>query len=124
MFEIRNENQVWYKSDEMIEWVHYGNIKIVDQAGENTYCIKKFNLDRESYEIDTTVTSYNFNGTDYGVTDGHFTVIPIPEPITEPTEQELINAEILLNQAAQDAKLAAIDETLSVILINNVGGVV
>lgn len=46
-----------------------------------------------------------------------------PEPIAEtPTEQELINAEILLNQATQDTRLTAIDETLAVILLNSTGG--
>lgn len=47
----------------------------------------------------------------------------VPEPIVEvPTEQELINAGILLNQATQDTRLTAIDETLAVILLNSTGG--
>jgi|GEM_PF-2719986 hypothetical protein len=47
-----------------------------------------------------------------------------PEPIVEvPTTQELVNAEILLNQVTQDARLTAIDETLAVILLNSTGGV-
>ena len=46
-----------------------------------------------------------------------------PEPIVEvPTEQELVNAEILLNQVTQDTRLAAIDETLAVVLLNSTGG--
>lgn len=46
-----------------------------------------------------------------------------PEPIVEvPTEHELINAEILLNQVTQESRLTAIDETLAVILLNSTGG--
>ena len=47
---------------------------------------------------------------------------PIPEPEPQPTEQDLINAQILLNQAEQDAKLKEIDEALALILLNQEGG--
>lgn len=122
MFELRDENQVWYKSNDMIEWIHYGNMQTVEPCGENKYCIKKFILENGNYEIDTTVTTYNFNSTEYEVTDGYFTVTSIPEPVVEPTEQELINAELLINQVTQEARLTAIDETLAVILLNSTGG--
>ncbi|HCT64258.1 MAG TPA: flagellar basal-body rod protein [Lachnospiraceae bacterium] len=47
----------------------------------------------------------------------------VPEPIVEvPTEEELVNAEILLNQVTQEARLTAIDEVLAVILLNSTGG--
>lgn len=44
-----------------------------------------------------------------------------PEPIYEPTEQELIQAEILLNQADILAKQAEQDEVLAEILLNQMG---
>lgn len=44
--------------------------------------------------------------------------------VETPTEQELVNAEILLNQVTQDARLTAMDETLAVILLNSAGGVI
>ena len=47
---------------------------------------------------------------------------PIPEPIPQPTEQELLNAEFLLNQTEQSAKLKEIDEAIAVLLINQNGG--
>lgn len=47
---------------------------------------------------------------------------PEPEPIPQPTEQDLLNAQILLNQAEQDAKLKEIDETLALLLLNQEGG--
>jgi len=47
-----------------------------------------------------------------------------PETVVEtPSTQEVVNAEILLNQVTQDARLNSIDETLAVILINSAGGV-
>ncbi len=30
MFELRNENQVWYKSENMIDWICFGNLVIVE----------------------------------------------------------------------------------------------
>jgi len=46
----------------------------------------------------------------------------IEPPIPQPTEQELINADNLLNQAEQIAKLNMINETLAVLLLNSTGG--
>lgn len=51
-----------------------------------------------------------------------YTPKPMAEPILEVTEQEVINADILLAQAEQTAKLKAIDEALAVILLNITGG--
>jgi len=42
--------------------------------------------------------------------------------MSEITEQDLINADFLLNQAEQSAKLNEINETLAVLLINQSGG--
>lgn len=51
-------------------------------------------------------------------------VIPQPtEPvIPEPTEQELVNAELLLSQAHIMENQAAIEETAALILLETVGG--
>jgi hypothetical protein len=45
------------------------------------------------------------------------------EPEPQPTDQDLINAQILLNQAEQDVKLKEIDETLALLLLNQEGGI-
>lgn len=46
-----------------------------------------------------------------------------PEAVVEvPITQEVVNAQILLNQVTQDARLNAIDETLAVVLLNSTGG--
>lgn len=47
---------------------------------------------------------------------------PEPEPEPEPTEQEIINAGILLNQATILSNQNATDEVLAEILLNQVGG--
>lgn len=47
---------------------------------------------------------------------------PIEPPEPEPTEQELINAEMLLNQATILSNQEATDAVLAEILLNQVGG--
>lgn len=49
--------------------------------------------------------------------------VPKPEPvIPEPTEQEIVNAELLLGQAILTENQAAIEETVALILLETVGG--
>ena len=117
MFEIRNENEVWYKSEEMIMPILYGRLEIVVPMGENKFQIKKFNFEKESYELCSDYTEYEYGEKKYPVTNGEFEieVEPIPEP--EPTEQELIQAEILLNQAEIIAKQKEQDEVLAELLL-------
>lgn len=117
MFEIRNENEVWYKSEEMIMPILYGRLEIVVPTGENKFQIKKFNFEKESYELCNDYTEYEYGEKKYPVTNGEFEieVEPIPEP--EPTEQELIQAEILLNQAEIIAKQNEHDEVLAELLL-------
>ncbi len=47
---------------------------------------------------------------------------PVDPPIPQPAEQELLNAEFLLNQTEQSAKLKEIDEAIAVLLMNQTGG--
>ncbi len=99
MFRIENE-KVFYKSDDMIAEIHYGNTQIVEPSGENKYCVKKFIISNDGstgvYEVDTTVEVYTFNGTVYEVTDGYFTIEEIPEKIMEysPSDGELMLMEV------------------------------
>lgn len=46
----------------------------------------------------------------------------VPEVVDEPTDQELINAEILLNQADILSNQAFMDEVLAEILLSQTGG--
>lgn len=49
--------------------------------------------------------------------------VPEPEPvIPEPTEQEIVNAELLLGQTLLTENQAAIEETTALILLETVGG--
>ena len=47
---------------------------------------------------------------------------PSPEPIPEPTEEEVIQAELLLNQLLMQEQLNSIDEVKAQILLNTMGG--
>jgi len=51
--------------------------------------------------------------------------VPEPEPTPEePTEQEIVNAELLLGQAQLLESQAAIEETVAIILLETVGGAI
>lgn len=45
-----------------------------------------------------------------------------PKPIPEPTENEIIQAELLLNQVLMQEQLNSIDEVNAQILLNTMGG--
>ena len=70
MFEVRNETEIWYKAKEMTDWVHYG-------SGE--------------YMLFTDCKTYLYNGVEYSVTDGYFTVPEKKEalPAYQPNDAEL-----------------------------------
>ena len=123
MFELRNSDEVWYKSEEMYDWIHYGNLIILMRDIENDciFEIKKFDFDKEQYVLCEDFTEYEYGGKMYPVVNGKFEIdIPVlPEP--EPTETEIIQAEILLNQAEMINRQMEMDETLAAILLNQMG---
>jgi len=49
-------------------------------------------------------------------------VPPEPMPIPEPTEEEIVQAELLLNQLLMQEQLNSIDEVNAQILLNTMGG--
>ena len=49
-------------------------------------------------------------------------VPPEPMPIPEPTEEEIVQAELLLNQLLMQEQLNSIDEINAQILLNTMGG--
>ncbi len=55
--------------------------------------------------------------------NGDWLEVPKGEQEPQPTEQDLLNAQLLLNQTEQDAKLKSIDEALSLVLLNQEGGI-
>lgn len=91
-------------------------------------------LNKDKICIGTLETNNEINNEMYVATESSENIIGkkyvngswveyVPESIMDvPTEQELVYAEILLNQATQDTKLAAIDETMAEVLLNTVGG--
>lgn len=49
-------------------------------------------------------------------------VPPEPTPIPKPTEEEIVQAELLLNQLLMQEQLNSIDEVNAQILLNTMGG--
>ena len=101
MFELRNENEV----------------EIIEPMGENKLQIKKCNFEKESYELCNEYTEYEYGGKKYPVVNGEFEIEAEPALEPEPTEQETIQAEILLNQAEIIAKQKEHDEVLAELLL-------
>ncbi len=128
MFRIEND-RVFYKSEEMIAEIHFGNTKIVEQSGENEYCVKKFILsnDRETgvYEVDKSLDTYIFNGKEYALTDGYFTVEEEGKEIIEysPSDGELMLMEVQAETyEEQQSNNLTIMETMAEIYETILGG--
>lgn len=103
MFEIRNENEVWYKSEEMIMPILYGRLEIVVPTGENKFQIKKFNFEKESYELCNDYTEYEYGGKKYPVTNGEFEIEVEPIPKPEPSKlDKLEENQLALMEAVAD----------------------
>lgn len=99
MFEVRNEAEIWYKADEMPEWVHFGLLRTASPSEkENEMVVQKFDFEKEKYAIDTVINSYEYNGTIYDVVNGYFTIKVAEEEIGEPTDAKALQEEMLSNQ--------------------------
>lgn len=123
LFELRNETEVWYKSEEMFAWVHYGNLIVVENVENNKYAIKKFDFDKNEYVICTDFEIYEYEGTEYQVTDGYFEIDAKTDKEEHPNNTDVIQVEILLNQAEIIAKQKEHDEVLAELLLGQQGGV-
>lgn len=107
MFELRNENEIWYKSEDMIDWIHYGLLNIVERLDDFKYIIKFFDFETESYQPDLSVETYQINGETVLVANGIFEYIPEPLPAPEPTQLDRIEEAITKNQ--EEIRQEAID---------------
>lgn len=119
MFEIRNCSDIWYKSEDMYDWIHYGKTIIIQPTKtKNILQVMKFNLNTERYEIFTDINKIEYLDREYTVVNGHFEIeesLEKQEP--EYTETELIQAELLLNQQDIIIKQNEHDEVLAAILL-------
>ena len=66
-------------------------------------------------EYDTSIIGKKYE-------DGKWIEMPKVEVVEEPTEQEIIQAELLLNQMSLMEQMNAIDEVNAQILLNTMGG--
>ena len=119
MFEIRNCSDIWYKSEDMYDWIHYGKT-IISQPTKtkNILQVMKFNLNTERYEIFTDINKIEYLDREYTVVNGHFEIeesLEKQEP--EYTETEIIQAQILLNQQEIIIKQNEHDEVLAAIFL-------
>ena len=117
------KDDVYFKCGEMGNFSYFGKIySYFKTDSKNQYEIKKFNFDTGEYKHTNEKTEFTIMGEIVAVIDGFAVLEPTTPPIPQPTEQDLLNAEILLNQTEQSAKLKEIDEAIAVLLINQNGG--
>lgn len=74
MFEVRNETEIWYKAKEMTDWVHYGSVVVAEPIEKEKFAVKRFDMETGEYMLFTDCKTYLYNGVEYSVTDGYFTV--------------------------------------------------
>lgn len=108
MFRTENDN-VMYKTPNMVDWIQYGTVitACIKHETDSSYIyqVLKFNLDTDTYELDTTVSDYYLDGALYKVVNGEFEVVKEKESMSEyqPTnaeiyKQQLDQAEMMLDQ--------------------------
>ena len=96
MFEVRNETEIWYKAKEMLDWIHYGSAEPIEKE---KFAVKRFDLEKGEYLLYTDCKTYFYNGVEYSVTDGCFTV---PKPKEEPAVYQPNDAELAIMEMQAD----------------------
>lgn len=99
MFEVRNETEIWYKAKEMLDWIHYGSAVVAEPIEKEKFAVKRFDLEKGEYLLYTDCKTYFYNGVEYSVTDGCFTV---PKPKEEPAVYQPNDAELAIMEMQAD----------------------
>ena len=99
MFEVRNETEIWYKAKEMPDWVHYGFMVVAEPVEKEKFAVKRFDMETGEYILFTDCKTYLYNGVEYSVTDGCFTV---PKPKEEPAVYQPNDAELAIMEIQAD----------------------
>lgn len=112
------DGNVYFKEGDMFDYSHFGPEYISEPTEiENRFEVKKFDLQTTVYQHTDELMGWQ----GHEVVDGYFTVEPEPEPLPEPTNQELIQAALLLNQQEIMIKQAEQDEVLALLLLGQQG---
>lgn len=99
MFEVRNETEIWYKAKEMTDWIHYGFMVVAEPIEKEKFAVKCFDLEKGEYLLFADCKTYLYNGVEYSVTDGCFTV---PKPKEEPAVYQPNDAELAIMEMQAD----------------------
>ena len=99
MFKVRNETEISYKSKEMRDWIHYGSAFVAEPIEKEKFAVKRFDMETGEYILFTDCKTYLYNGVEYSVTDGYFTV---PKPKEEPAVYQPNDAELAIMEMQAD----------------------
>jgi hypothetical protein len=92
------------------------------QLNGNNICIGVSQLSKELIQ-DNMIKIEKFDNSIVGkkYAGGEWVDVVVEHTVPEPTEQEIINAQLLLTQQEIIAKQVSLDETLALILLNQQG---
>ena len=99
MFEVRNETEIWYKAKEMTDWIYYGSAVVAEPIEKEKFAVKHFDLEKGEYLLFADCKSYFYDGKEYEVADGCFTV---PKPKEEPAVYQPNDAELAIMEMQAD----------------------
>ena len=99
MFEVRNETEIWYKAKEMPDWVHYGSVVVAEPIEKEKFAVKRFDLEKGEYLLFSDCKSYFYDGKEYEVENGYFT---IPVKKEEPAVYQPNDAELAIMEMQAD----------------------
>jgi len=109
------DGNVYFKNEGMGCFSHFGPLYVSEPTEtENQHETKKFDLTTGEYQHTNELTEWQ----GYTVTSGYYTYIPAA---SIPTDAEIIQAEMLLNQQDILINQAAHDEVLAAILLAQQG---
>ena len=91
------DGKVIYKSSEMIDWILWGLEVIVSQVDDTKFVLKKFNLEKEEYELYKVSMPYEYEGQEVEVVDGvfYYEIPDEPEEVVDFDETQLAQLEVL-----------------------------
>ena len=91
------DNKIIYKTPEMIDWIVWGPEVIATQVDDTEFVLKKFNLEKEEYELYKVSMPYTYEGQEVEVVDGvfYYERPEEPEEVVDFDETQLAQLEVL-----------------------------
>ena len=84
---------------EMTDWIHYGFMVVAEPIEKEKFAVKRFDLEKGEYLLFSDCKSYFYDGKEYEVENGYFT---IPVKKEEPAVYQPNDAELAIMEMQAD----------------------